>query len=201
MRRIPVAAGARASELGVRAFRELGHGAGQSRSDYKFFWGGFERQGADAGGACGIFSGQFELGGKHHAAVAGIHAAAASKQTFSMPATDGQLLVCATADGGGTFHGVSLTPVIFRWNFLTQSRRFQPWFQARGRADLHHAQVSAGHLDWSRTGHRRRDLRVEFFAAGRRRNSLLHPRQAVDRCGRERRAHFVGFAGRPQSRA
>jgi lipid A 3-O-deacylase len=28
--------------------------------------------------------------------------------------------------------GVSLTPVIFRWNFLTQSRRFQPWFQGAG---------------------------------------------------------------------
>ncbi len=26
----------------------------------------------------------------------------------------------------------SLTPVIFRWNFLTHSRRIQPWFQAAG---------------------------------------------------------------------
>jgi hypothetical protein len=34
--------------------------------------------------------------------------------------------------GGGTFRGVSLTPVIFRWNFLTHSRRFQPWFQGAG---------------------------------------------------------------------
>jgi hypothetical protein len=35
-------------------------------------------------------------------------------------------------DGGGTYRGVSVTPVIFRWNFLTRSRRFQPWFQAAG---------------------------------------------------------------------
>jgi hypothetical protein len=34
--------------------------------------------------------------------------------------------------GGGTYTGVSLTPVIFRWNFLTQSRRVQPWFQGAG---------------------------------------------------------------------
>jgi hypothetical protein len=34
--------------------------------------------------------------------------------------------------GGGTYHGVSLTPVIFRWNFLSHSRRVQPWFQAAG---------------------------------------------------------------------
>lgn len=34
--------------------------------------------------------------------------------------------------GGGTYYGVSVTPVIFRWNFLTHSRRFQPWFQGAG---------------------------------------------------------------------
>jgi hypothetical protein len=34
--------------------------------------------------------------------------------------------------GGGTFRGVSVTPAIFRWNFLTQSRHIQPWFQAAG---------------------------------------------------------------------
>ena len=34
--------------------------------------------------------------------------------------------------GGGTYRGVSITPVIFRWNFLTRSRRVQPWLQATG---------------------------------------------------------------------
>ena len=34
--------------------------------------------------------------------------------------------------GGGTYTGVSLTPVIFRWNFLTRSSRIQPWFQGAG---------------------------------------------------------------------
>lgn len=34
--------------------------------------------------------------------------------------------------GGGTYRGVSLMPVILRWNFLTKSRRIQPWFQGAG---------------------------------------------------------------------
>ena len=34
--------------------------------------------------------------------------------------------------GGGTYRGISLTPVILRWNFLTQSHRFQPWLQGAG---------------------------------------------------------------------
>lgn len=34
--------------------------------------------------------------------------------------------------GGGTFTGVSVTPVIFRWNLGAHPRRFQPWVQAAG---------------------------------------------------------------------
>jgi lipid A 3-O-deacylase len=34
--------------------------------------------------------------------------------------------------GGGTFTGFSITPVIFRWNFLAHSPRVQPWFQGAG---------------------------------------------------------------------
>jgi hypothetical protein len=34
--------------------------------------------------------------------------------------------------GGGTFTGLSITPVIFRWNFAPESHRFTPWFQAAG---------------------------------------------------------------------
>jgi hypothetical protein len=37
-----------------------------------------------------------------------------------------------TKYGGGTFYGVSVTPVIFRWDFLTSSKRIQPWFQGAG---------------------------------------------------------------------
>jgi hypothetical protein len=39
---------------------------------------------------------------------------------------------CELPVGGGTFRGVSITPVILRWNFDTHSRKVQPWFQAAG---------------------------------------------------------------------
>lgn len=39
---------------------------------------------------------------------------------------------CTYPVGGGNYYGASLTPVILRWNFLTHSRRIQPWFQAAG---------------------------------------------------------------------
>jgi lipid A 3-O-deacylase len=35
-------------------------------------------------------------------------------------------------DGGGTYVGFSITPVIFRWDFAMRSKRVQPWFQAAG---------------------------------------------------------------------
>jgi lipid A 3-O-deacylase len=35
-------------------------------------------------------------------------------------------------EGGGTYVGVSITPVVFRWDFATHSKRVQPWFQAAG---------------------------------------------------------------------
>lgn len=34
--------------------------------------------------------------------------------------------------GGGTYTGVSLTPVILRWDFKPRHSRFVPWFQAAG---------------------------------------------------------------------
>jgi hypothetical protein len=35
-------------------------------------------------------------------------------------------------EGGGTYVGVSITPVIFRWNFMSRNKHFQPWFQGAG---------------------------------------------------------------------
>lgn len=74
----------------------------------------------------GIFSGQFEY--------------AANIMPLWMaftPAPHEQLYDCKGNPcyyqvGGGNYYGASLTPVIFRWNFLTHSQRIQPWFQAAG---------------------------------------------------------------------
>jgi hypothetical protein len=95
------------------------------RSDYQFFWAGFQ-----AGKAltpvikAGPFTGQFELGIEiipfwqaytpaPHTVVETIN---------GVPTTLGF--------GGGRFTGVSVEPVVFRWNFATPARRFEPWVQA-----------------------------------------------------------------------
>jgi lipid A 3-O-deacylase len=74
----------------------------------------------------GILSGQFELAG-NIIPFWQAYTPAPHEQTFSYggePFTE--------PVGGGTYTGVSLTPVIFRWNFLTHWQRVQPWFQAAG---------------------------------------------------------------------
>jgi hypothetical protein len=75
----------------------------------------------------GIFSGQFELGG-NIMPLWQAYTPAPHSETFKFP---GQAPYVAPV-GGGTYSGVSITPVILRWNFLTRSKRFQPWFQGAG---------------------------------------------------------------------
>ena len=108
-------------------FVNWGTGVG-SRSDYKFFWAGaqigkpmFEVVHA------GIFSGQFEFGA-NIMPLWQAYTPAPHYATFAI--SQGGTLVAPV--GGGTFRGVGLTPVILRWNFLTSSPRWQPWFQAAG---------------------------------------------------------------------
>jgi len=107
-------------------FINYGVGVGD-RSNYKFLWGGFQlSKPLSPVVHAGIFSGQFEFGGnamplwQAYTPAAGLHSVIYNGNTIQVPY------------GGGTFRGVSLTPVILRWNFLTQSRRFQPWFQGAG---------------------------------------------------------------------
>lgn len=109
-------------------FATWGTGLG-NRDNFKFFFAG-----AQAGKVmtpvlhAGIFSGQFEYSAN----------IIPFWQAYT-PAPHNDLYPCSTGGGtcpvpvgGGTYTGVSLTPVIFRWNFLTHARRIQPWFQAAG---------------------------------------------------------------------
>ena len=77
------------------------------------------------------FPGQFEFGGNimplWQAYTPGPH-----EESRTCVEPTGQTEPCEVPVGGGTYRGVSITPVIFRWNFLTKSRRIQPWFQAAG---------------------------------------------------------------------
>jgi len=128
----PVAQVRQARSWEYGPFVNWGTGVGD-RSDYKFFWGGFQ-----AGKPlspvvhAGILSGQFEFSGNimplWQAYTPAPHSA---DYTCIDPATK-QPYTCSLAVGGGTFRGVSLTPVILRWNVLTHSRRIQPWFQGAG---------------------------------------------------------------------
>jgi len=107
-------------------FVNWGNGIG-TRSNYHFFAAGFQ-----AGKILtpvlhlGRLSGQFEY--------------AVNLMPFWQAYTPSPYTQTVTKDnvttveqfGGGTFTGASLTPAIFRWNFLTRSRRIQPWFQAAG---------------------------------------------------------------------
>jgi hypothetical protein len=107
-------------------FVNWGSGVGD-RSSFKFLWAGVQ-----AGKVLtpvlklGFFSGQFEYSG-NIMPLWQAYTPAAHMQAFSY---QGQSYVAP--EGGGTYSGVSLTPVILRWNFLKSSRHVQPWFQGAG---------------------------------------------------------------------
>ena len=111
-------------------FFNYGNGLG-NRDQYKFVWAGVE-----AGKILtpvvgkGFLAGQFEIAGN----------VIPFWQAYT-PAPHEELYTCiygSTVEpcelptGGGTFRGVSITPVIFRWNFDTHAHKVQPWFQAAG---------------------------------------------------------------------
>jgi hypothetical protein len=111
-------------------FVNYGVGLGD-RSDYKFLSAGFQlSKPLSPVVHAGILSGQFEYGG-NIMPLWQSYTPAPHFQNFICTSPEGPY-ACSLAVGGGTFRGVSLTPVIFRWNFLTRSRRFQPWFQGAG---------------------------------------------------------------------
>jgi hypothetical protein len=120
---------AKSWELGP--FFNWGTGVG-GRSDYKFVWAGFQLgKTLTPVLHAGIFSGQFELGG-NIMPLWQAYTPPPHEAQYTCLEPGGQTMSCLLPVGGGTFRGVSLTPVIFRWNFLTRSRRVQPWFQAAG---------------------------------------------------------------------
>jgi len=112
-------------------FLNWGTGLG-NRDNYKFLWGGFQiGKVLTPVIRAGIFSGQFEYGG-NIMPLWEAYTPAPHETEITCLTSSGQTISCPWPYGGGTFRGVSLTPVIFRWNFLTHSRRIQPWFQAAG---------------------------------------------------------------------
>jgi len=111
-------------------FVNYGVGVGE-RASYKFLWAG-----AQAGKIltpvlhAGILTGQFEYSA-NIMPLWQAYTPAPHEQQYSCD-ENGKIVACNLLVGGGTFRGVSLTPVIFRWNFLTANRHIQPWFQGAG---------------------------------------------------------------------
>ncbi len=113
-------------------FVDWGTGVG-NRSDYKFFGGGVELGKVLTPLVhAGIFSGQFQYAGNIMPLWQAYTPAPHEEEYTCVDSQTGKDVGCLLPAGGGTFRGVSITPVIFRWNFHTSSRRIQPWFQAAG---------------------------------------------------------------------
>jgi len=113
-------------------FVNYGNGFG-NRDQFKFFSAGFQLGKVLSPVVhAGMFSGQFEFAGNIMPLWQAYTPAPHSQvQTCVNPVTN-LTYSCTLQYGGGTYYGVSLTPVILRWNFATSSHRIQPWFQAAG---------------------------------------------------------------------
>lgn len=112
-------------------FFQGGKGVG-NRADYTFTAAGFRlgRVLSPQVGA-GIFRGQFELAGEIMPYWQAFTPAPYSVSETVYDPSAGLSFTTRVYYGGGTFTGVSLTPVIFRWDFKP-GRRIAPWFQAAG---------------------------------------------------------------------
>lgn len=117
--------------LEIGPFGYWGTGIG-NRDNYKFFAAGFQiGKPLTPVLRLGVLSGQFELAG-NIMPIWQAYTPKAHTELRKCVAPDGSTSPCYVPVGGGTFTGVSLTPAIFRWNFLTRSKRIQPWFQGAG---------------------------------------------------------------------
>jgi hypothetical protein len=123
----PVAQVRKNQSFGYGPFLNGGVGLG-NRDNFQFFSAGIE------GGKIltpvighGFFAGQFEYGANIMPLWLGFTPAPHEQSFYEAP---GEYF--EGPDGGGTYVGVSITPVIFRWDFATKSKRIQPWFQAAG---------------------------------------------------------------------
>jgi len=128
----PVARVREAKSWEYGPFVNYGVGVGD-RSQYKFLSAGFQLgKPLTPVFHAGILSGQFEFAGNIMPLWQAYTPAPHYANYTCADATTGLPYTCSLLFGGGTFTGVSLTPVILRWNLLTRSQRIQPWFQAAG---------------------------------------------------------------------
>lgn len=122
----PVSQGRDARPWEMGPIVDWGNGLG-NRDQFRFFAAGFQiGKPLSPMVKAGILSGQFELGGNIFPFWQA-YTPAPHMQTFVYKG-----VTYTEPVGGGTYTGLSLTPVILRWNFRTESRRIKPWFQGAG---------------------------------------------------------------------
>lgn len=112
-------------------FVNWGTGLG-NRDNFKFFWAGVEfGKVLTPVIHAGFATGQFQFAG-NIIPLWQAYTPAPHDALYTCQGPGGNSVPCILPTGGGTFYGVSLTPVILRWNLLTHSRRWQPWVQGAG---------------------------------------------------------------------
>lgn len=103
-----------------------------NRSSFNFFAAGVEfGKPLTSVMHAGLLSGQFEFAG-NIMPIWQAYTPAPHMETRTCVDPSGNKYACIVPVGGGTYTGASITPVILRWNFLTHSKRVQPWFQGAG---------------------------------------------------------------------
>ena len=126
---VPALANARPWNVG--ALFQGGKGVTEDRDDFKFFLAG-----AHVGKVLtpqigsGLFGGNFEYAAELFPYWQSN--TPTFQRRYCTPTANPAVIQCsAPYTVGGTFHGVSVTPIILRWNF-THGRRLMPWAQAAG---------------------------------------------------------------------
>jgi len=115
----------------IAPFANWGTGLG-NRDNFKFFWAGAEFGKILTPVIHAKFAtGQFQIAG-NIMPLWQAYTPPPHLQTYICQDANGAPYPCILPTGGGTFRGVSLTPVILRWNLLSHSRRWQPWVQGAG---------------------------------------------------------------------
>ncbi|WP_229741236.1 acyloxyacyl hydrolase [Silvibacterium dinghuense] len=112
-------------------FLQGGIGEGD-RDDFKFLSGGVRLGKVITDPHLGsIFRGQFEYAGEIMPYWQAFTPAPHTQLTKVYSQTGQYLYSAYLPYGGGTYTGVSITPIILRWNF-TPTRKFAPWVQGAG---------------------------------------------------------------------
>ena len=146
-----------------------------------------------AGSSCRHFHRPVRVWRQHHAAMAGLHSGSAYGD-LHLYCVGG---ACQLRSAGCRRHiyGRQPHPCHLPLELPYQIAADSALVPGRGRAHLHDTPVSAELFECAGVFRRRQYQCVELFTAGRRGLPLLHPRQAIDRRGSERRAYLLGLAG------